>query len=251
MAPSKKFQNISKRLVSKLRAYFFKAKKKKAAIGISGGVDSALVAALAVRALGAKNVLGLVLPASATQATDVRDALLLSRKLGIAPKTIVISPIISQFVSALEEEGESLSKVSSGNIAARIRMSLLYAVAGENDALVLGTGDKSELTLGYFTKYGDGGCDLLVIGSLYKTEVRELALELGVPKQIALKPSSPGFWKGHTAEGELGASYEDLDRVMRLVLTGKKIPAKDKMLAKLVLERKKISGHKLKLPPIL
>jgi NAD+ synthase len=105
-------------------------------------------------------------------------------------------------------------KLELGNIKARTRMTILYYYANKENKLVAGTGDKSEILTGYFTKYGDGGVDFLPIGDLYKTHVRDLSREMGVPEKIVSKPSSPGLWKGQTAEGELGIEYETLDRIL-------------------------------------
>ena len=189
---------------------FKRAGKKKAIIGVSGGVDSATTLALTAKALGPENVHAMILPSKATPNEDIEDAKQLLELLDIRSwELIVIDPIVEQYERMLGP----LSKIAKGNTMARIRMTMLYARAYSN-GLVVGTGDKSELLLGYFTKYGDGGVDLLPIGDLYKTWVRELARHLELPSKIVKKPSSPRLWPGHLAESELGISYERADSIL-------------------------------------
>ncbi len=181
-------------------------------VGVSGGVDSATTLALMVRALGADKVFALVMPDSAvTPPEDVKDALSVIDKFGVEYKSIDIKPIVDSYLTAT---GENPDKRSLGNLRARIRMSLLYLYANMEGRLVAGTGDRSEILIGYFTKYGDGGVDFLPIGCLYKTQVRMLAKHLGVPPRIAEKPSSPRLWPGQLAEAELGIPYEEIDLIL-------------------------------------
>ncbi|MCD6095129.1 MAG: NAD(+) synthase, partial [Thermoprotei archaeon] len=147
---------------------------------------------------------------------------------------------------------------ANGNLKARIRMCLLYYYANVNNALVIGSSDKSEILIGYFTKYGDGGVDLLPIGDLYKTQVRQLAIGLGVPKKIAYKPSSPRLWPGHMAEDELGLSYEEIDIILYayhdLGLSEDEIVQRCNVSAdkvKRVISMVRNSEHKRKMPPII
>jgi NAD+ synthase len=180
-------------------------------VGLSGGVDSALVARLARDALGTGGVLGLLLPDRNVPAELVAETQAYADCLGIAHRTLSVEPLKEAFRAALPEVDD---RVTLGNTAARIRMTLLFAIAREARRLVAGTGNKSELLLGYFTKYGDGGVDLLPIGDLYKTDVYALARELGLPAAVLARPPSAGFWPGQTDEGELGARYADVDRVL-------------------------------------
>ena len=185
-------------------------------VGLSGGVDSATTFALAVKFVGRDKVLPLIMPdTEVTPQEDVEDAKDLASLFGATPHIINITPIVAVYKSAIPVyEGEEPDRVPLGNLRARIRMSLLYYYANKLNRLVLGTGDRSEILIGYFTKYGDGGVDVLPIGVLYKNQVRWLAKNLGVPDRIAFKPSSPRLWPGQTAEGELGVSYEDVDLVL-------------------------------------
>lgn len=245
---------ISKKISSSLRAYMFKSKRKTAVIGISGGADSAVTAALCTMAVGKKNVFGIVLPSPATAKRDMEDAKTVIKKLGIRSITIDLSSALCDLEKKLEKHGK-LTNIERGNLAARLRMAVLYSFAHSKNGLVIGTGDKSELLLGYFTKYGDGGCDILPIGRLYKTQVREIGKHLGLPKNIFEKPSSPGFWRGHAAEKELGASYEQIDTVLWCIEKGWKKSDIEKLagpsVMKLVLSAMAGSTHKRKMPNII
>lgn len=181
-------------------------------IGLSGGLDSALVAKLAVNALGPERVSALILPASATPEKDVIDAVDLASSLGIHYNTIKIDPIIERYSQVLPADERA-----AGNLSARIRMGILYYHAAIKGYLVAGTSDKSERMIGYFTKFGDGAADLLPIANLYKTEVRALASFLKIPKEIVEKKSSPRLWKDHLAEQEIGLSYDKMDPILRLL----------------------------------
>ena len=185
-------------------------------LGVSGGVDSATVLFLSVKALGKDRVTALIMPdALVTPSKDVEDAKSLTKLVGVETHIVNISPIVDVYKSSLPiYEDEEKDKVPLGNLRARIRMTILYYYANKNNLLVAGTGDRSEILIGYFTKYGDGAVDMLPIGILYKSQVRRLAEYLGVPHDIAFKPSSPRLWPGQTAEGELGISYDEIDVIL-------------------------------------
>ncbi|MEM2613785.1 MAG: NAD+ synthase [Nitrososphaerota archaeon] len=186
-------------------------------LGLSGGIDSATVASLCVRAVGPSRVLGLIMPTSTTPREDVKDAEEFARVLGIKTFTIDISDIQSG-VSKLYRDNPKLSRLAYGNIAPRLRMTILYMYANNRNLLVVGSGNKSELVVGYFTKYGDGGADILPIGDLYKTYVKELARILGVPQRIIDKKPSAGLWPGQTDEDELGITYNELDQILYAIV---------------------------------
>ncbi|MEM2619150.1 MAG: NAD+ synthase, partial [Candidatus Hadarchaeales archaeon] len=203
-----------RRITAFIRRKVKEANARGVVVGMSGGVDSSLVALLCARALGPKRVLGIHMPDKFTDPSDSEDVKVLSRKLKIRLEVVDLEPIVRAF-RVLPRLGES--KIALGNLKARIRMAILYYYANLLGYLVVGTSNRSELRAGYFTKYGDGASDLLPLGSLYKTQVRELAKELGLPERIIQKVPSAGFWPGQTDEGELGISYEKLDGIyMRL-----------------------------------
>ncbi len=181
-------------------------------IGMSGGLDSSLLAKLASDTLGPDRVLGVFLPESSTPASDADQVESFSKELGIEHETISID----EAVEALKNTagGSANDAMVLANIKARTRMIILYERANTMNRLVLGTGNKSELMVGYFTKFGDGGCDLLPLGDLYKTQVREMARFLGLPEEIINKPPSAGLWEGQTDEKELGIGYDDLDPIL-------------------------------------
>jgi len=198
------------KLVKAIKQYFKKAKIKKAVIGLSGGIDSSLSLKLVADAIGNRNVTALIMPEKGlSKREDVNDAVELCKLLNVKYKIIPINRIVDQF------KGIKQSKISLINLKPRIRMAILYNYANANNALVIGTSNKTELKLGYFTKYGDGACDLEVIGDLYKTEVKALAKYLKLPEKIIKKMPSAGLFKGQTDEKEIGASYEDIDKMLK------------------------------------
>ena len=183
-------------------------------VGLSGGIDSATTSALAVEAVGADAVRGLVLPADATPDRDVEDARDHATDFGIEYETIDVQPVVDRFLDEYPTDVDDTEAV--GNLAARVRMCYNYLVANDERRLVVGTGNRSELLVGYYTKYGDGGVDVLPIGGLYKTEVREVARELGVAERIVEKTPTAGLWEDQTDEEELGAPYADVDDFLRV-----------------------------------
>lgn len=185
-------------------------------IGLSGGVDSSVSATLAVKAVGKDKVLALIMPDhEVTPQEDINDAKMLAETLGLKVQIVDITPIIKTFISSIPiYENEEIDRLPIGNLRVRTRMCLLYYYANKYNYLVLGTTDRSEWYIGYFTKYGDGAVDVEPIIILYKSQVRRLGLHLGLPEKLAMKPSSPRMWPGHTAEGELGVSYNDIDLIL-------------------------------------
>ncbi len=183
-------------------------------VGMSGGLDSSVTAALCSQALGGKKVLGFCLPEAQTgNEKNIEDAKQVATKFGVIFKILDLTPLTKTALNTVPQWKKE-SKIPIGNLKARLRAMILYYYANINNGLVVGTGDKSEITLGYFTKYGDGACDIQPLADLYKTSVRDLARHLGLPKRIVSKPSSPELWPGQTAEGELGLGYGKLDWIL-------------------------------------
>lgn len=192
----------------------------KVVLGLSGGVDSSLSAFLSARALGPANVLGLKLPYKTSSQQSLDHAQLVIDQLGIPSKTIDISPA----VDAVLENYPDAGPVRRGNIMARVRMINIYDQSAALPGLVVGTGNKTETLLGYSTLHGDGAFDFNPLADLYKAQVRQLAAELGVPEIIITKPPSADLWPGQTDEGELGYSYQDLDRLLYTLVEEKLSP---------------------------
>lgn len=197
-------------IVRFLRASVETSGRRGVVLGLSGGVDSAVCASLGVEALGPSGVKALHMPCGNGEGPAAGDAQRLARDLGIEYGLIDIGPACGSVLDLLE----GMDRVAEGNVAARVRMTVLYAYANRDGLLVMGTGNKSEILTGYFTKYGDGGADILPLGDLYKTEVRALAVDLGIPEGILERPPSAGLWEGQTDEAELEVDYGTLDRVL-------------------------------------
>ena len=186
-------------------------RSKGVVLGLSGGLDSSVTATIAVQALGHRRVLGLIMPdLEVTLRKDIKDAEELAKNLDITYKIIRIDKSKKEIIKQVPYQ-----KYAQGNLASRLRMCILYYYAGITNRLVVGTTDKSELKIGYYTKHGDGAADIFPLADLYKTEVRELARYLSLPMNITEKKSSPGLWKCHIAEQEIGLSYELVDKILR------------------------------------
>jgi len=194
-------------IVQFIRDRFEEAGSNIAVIGLSGGLDSALVLGLSVEALGKDRVKAYFLPYGDLSSKDRDFAVMASKAFGTNMEEIDIAPVVDSVPFQLEG-------MAKGNAQARIRMTLLYAKANLLNGLVIGTSNKTELLLGYFTKYGDGGADIYPIGDLYKTQARALASEMGVPAGIVERPPSAGLVAGQTDEGELRIPYPVVDQVL-------------------------------------
>lgn len=195
-------------------------------IGLSGGIDSTTTAFLAVEALGADHVHGLVLPSEVNREENMSDAERVAETLGIEYDVIEIEPLVDALLDAVpwsdgdvDIETDPL-KTAVGNLRVRFRALILYFAANREDALVLGTGNRSEALVGYFTKYGDGAVDCHPIANLYKAQVRQLATHLGVAEDLATKTASAEMWSGQTDEVELGVDYDTLDSILALHVDG-------------------------------
>lgn len=199
---------LSERITAWLRDRVTESGQKGIVLGLSGGIDSACVGALARKAMGDRS-LGLIMPCHSNP-DDERDALVVARHFGLTTEKVDLTPVYEMLLSTFPP-GQDIARA---NLKPRLRMMTLYYFANNLNYLVSGTGNKSELTVGYFTKYGDGGVDVLPLGGLLKVQVRELARELGMPNEIIDRVPSAGLWEGQTDEGEMGITYEQLDRTI-------------------------------------
>lgn len=203
------YSNITERIERFLAEQIEKNNSAGLILGLSGGIDSAVLAYLCKRNLKEKT-LALIMPdTSITPKSETEDALKMISLTGIEYKLIDIKPIINEYSMYLEP-----NEKAKGNLRARVRTNILYYYANAKNYLVLGSSDKSEYQIGYFTKFGDGASDITPIISLYKLQVREIAKYLGVPENVIAKKSSPHLWKDHEAEEELGLSYEEIDSIL-------------------------------------
>ncbi len=225
---------------------------KKAVLGLSGGLDSSVTAFLCAKAIGAKNVLALIMPYGESFKKDLSDAEKVVNHLGINSKTINIKPIVDAYYSKYPIQ----SRIIKGNKMARERMSILYDFSSREKAMVIGTSNKTELLLGYGTIYGDMASGINPIGDLYKTQIRQLGKHLEIPEEILKKSPSAGFWPGQTDEKEIGINYETIDKILYQIVDLRKqkkeavaMGFSEKTVDRLM-EMIKNSEFKRKLPPI-
>ena len=213
------------KIVNWIKKEVARAKSKGIVLGLSGGVDSGLVAALSKEAVGKKKVLGLILPIY-SHPGDMRDAKVIAKKLGIKVKIVNLTPAYNNLLKVLPEAGD----LAKANLKPRLRMLTLYYFANKLNYLVCGTGNKPEFMTGYFTKYGDGGADIFPIAGLLKREVRVLAKGFGLPENIIHRIPTAGLWPGQTDESEIGMTYLELDDILsRMEKRQKQILPKEKV----------------------
>lgn len=251
-------ENTKSFIMEKLRD----SNAKGVVLGLSGGLDSSVVAFVCKEALDDKYpMIAVMMPDNTipSNAVEMQDAMSVVDQLKLQHETIPIDPLVSLYQENISFKNLQ-NKTVTGNLRARIRSNILYNFANMFDYLVAGTSDKSELNIGYFTKYGDGACDFMPIAHLYKTEVRELARHLHVPEPIIKKKSSPHLWNEQTAEGEIGATYEEVDMILQCILEHglrtrdnikKQVPNIEPSKVDRVLDLYQRSEHKRHLAPCL
>ncbi|MFX0180937.1 MAG: NAD+ synthase [Candidatus Hodarchaeota archaeon] len=243
------FKNLSIDIQNWIKNYIDSANADGVVVGLSGGIDSSVAASLCVNAIGKTKVIGLGLPCE-SPIKDLEDAKLVARHLGIEFMVIDLTKPYNQFLELFAPIIKP-NTISNANIKPRLRMiALYYAGQSLGKYLVAGTGNRAELAIGYFTKYGDGGVDFEPLGMLYKSEVRELGKVLEIPKHIIEKPPSPGLWSGQTDEGEIGLLYNTIDEILyrmdyNLGFGGLNLEEVNK-----VKEMMKKAEHKLLMPPM-
>jgi NAD+ synthase len=225
---------------------------EKAVIALSGGIDSALACYLAAAALGPQNVLAVYMPYKTSAAESAEHAQMVIDALGVQSLTIPIS----EMADPLIERTPEMNRVRKGNIMARLRMIVIYDQSEAFHGLVVGTGNKTEILLGYTTLYGDSACAINPIGDLYKTQVRQLSRSLGIPPVIVDKSPTADLWLGQTDEGELGFTYAEVDRLLYLLVDQRFSPADcvaagfAESFVKIVVERMRRYHFKRILPPV-
>jgi NAD+ synthase len=235
-----------------IRSEITRAGFTKAVVNLSGGLDSSLTCYLSADALGPENVLALMLPYKSSAPDSSEHARLVIDALGVQSITIPITAM----ADALIERFPDMSRVRQGNIMARMRMIALYDQSEAFQGLAVGTGNKTEILLGYTTLYGDSACAINPLGDLYKTQVRQLAKAMGVPQVILDKAPSADLWLGQTDEGELGFTYDEVDQLLYLLVDQRYQPEDcvelgfEKNFVKAVIERVRRSQFKRVMPPI-
>jgi NAD+ synthase len=243
---------VRRALVDFLRTEIARAGFQRAVVGVSGGLDSTLACFLAAEALGPEHVLAVRMPFRTSSPESMEHAALVIRQTGVQAATIPITPMADPFLTSIPED----QIVRRGNVLARLRMIVLYDQSADFKGLVVGTGNRTEILLGYTTLYGDSACALNPIGDLYKTQVRQLAHAMGVPEVILAKPPSADLWAGQTDEGELGFTYARVDQLLMLLVDGSCAPDAcveagfDRAFVQAVLDRMRHNEFK-RLPPLI
>ena len=205
------YKNEIKKIIEFIQQEFSKAGLSKLIIGLSGGIDSAATTALSIKAIGKENVIAVMMPYKNSHPDSLKHAEELAEILGIQYEIIDISPMVDAYFDKYESDADILRK---GNLMARERMCILYDLSAKYQALVAGTGNRSELMVGYCTQYGDNACAFEPLGHLFKTEVREIARILQIPENIIRKQPSADLWQEQTDEDELGIAYDELDEIL-------------------------------------
>lgn len=219
------------------------AGKKGVVLGLSGGLDSTVAAFICKKALNEQNILAIVMPCHSEE-KSLKDAEIAADFLKTPTQYIDLSPVYDSFLSILPEA----SQTEHANLKARLRMATLYYFANKSNYLVVGTSNKSERSVGYFTKYGDGAADILPLADIHKTELIQVAKEINVPQRIINKPPSADLWQGQTDEDELGITYKELDEILNSIERNEKLADIDK--EKLVKGLIQKSIHKRQSPSI-
>jgi NAD+ synthase len=234
-------EDLAQRLVSWIKERAEQANCGGVVFGLSGGIDSAVVGVICRRAFP-KNSLGVMMPCHSSK-EDLEDALAVAQQFAVPTVTVTLDEVFDCLLKALPDLkcDDKTKKLAEANLKPRLRMSTLYYLANRLNYLVVGTSNKSEIAVGYFTKYGDGGVDIMPLANLLKRDVNELARHLGIPKKLIEKAPSAGLWPGQTDEGEMGVTYKELDQYLASGQATDKVRQKMDAMAR-------ASAHKRTLP---
>ena len=234
-------EDLAQRLVSWIQEQVEKAHSRGVVFGLSGGIDSAVVGVLCHHAFP-KNSLGVIMPCHSNE-EDTADALAVAQQFNIPTVTVTLDDIFDCVLKALPsmESDDKTKRLAEANLKPRLRMTILYYLANRLNYMVVGTSNKSELSVGYFAKHGDGGVDIMPLANLLKRDVVELARNLGISKKILEKPPSAGLWPGQTDEAEMGVTYRELDQYLATGQASEKVRKKVDAMAQ-------ASAHKRDLP---
>jgi NAD+ synthase len=245
--------DLAQRILTEfIRTEIQRAGFTRAVVGVSGGLDSSVSCFLAAEALGPKNVLAVRMPYKTSSTESLEHAHLVVEATGVDEATIPITEMVDAHFARFPEA----DAVRRGNVMARARMIVLYDQSAATGGLVVGTGNKTEILLGYTTLFGDAACAINPLGDLYKTQLRQLARALGLPEAILAKPPSAELWLGQTDEGELGFTYAEVDRLLLLLVDGRYTidacveAGFDRSFVEKVVERIRRNQFKRMLPPI-
>lgn len=242
------YVQLTRNIEGWIKNYAKNASAKGIAVGLSGGIDSATTTALCANAIGKENVFTFNLPCESIS-QDFKDAQLVANHLGVEFDKYDLTSIHKEFLNVLTPQVEP-KKMAMANLKPRLRMMTCYFIAqSKGSCLVGGTGNRTELAIGYFTKYGDGGVDFEPIGALYKCEVREVARVLKIPEKIITKAPSAGLWEGQTDEGEIGLTYDVLDEIIYRIDNNMNFDGLNKEDIEKVKRMMDLARHKLIMPP--
>jgi len=234
---------LAEKLTVWIRERTVAGRRQGVVLGMSGGIDSSVVAVLCQQAFP-RSTLGVLIPCYSIQ-EDEEHALAVARQFAIPTKTVALDSVFDALLKVLPQVSPdpAVSQAARANLKPRLRMLTLYYFANQLKYIVVGSSNRSELATGYFSKYGDGGVDIMPIGNLVKRQVRELAAFLGIPQEIIEKPPSAGLWPGQTDEGDLGFSYDELDRYLTTGRAPEKVKARIEAMAA-------ATAHKRGIPPM-
>jgi len=240
---------MEKKIIKWIKEQVNKAHAKGVVIGLSGGIDSSCAAILCKKAFP-NNIKGIIMPCSSNP-SDLKHAKLIAEKFKIPHQIVKLEGIFKELCKETKIKNQAKRNMAVANLKPRLRMTILYYFANKLNYLVVGTDNKTELMIGYFTKYGDGGADILPLANIFKKDIKKLAKSLNIPKEIINRKPSAGLWKKQTDEKEIGISYNELDEILEKIDKNKSLATSNKKKVAKIKHMISSSEHKRKTPPIL